>query len=161
MIYEYDKTYTFEVAASFGDLSTEQINKLYRDARKASGFLELQLEIWFPELEFVDAKGYDHVNRETGRKLDAKCFTEGGLCFAPSVMRGAGRKIDESAVHEHAATIDYIACDIVEFPIVRIRFIQGSKLIKEYPNKGCKVPFSKRNIFFELDLVTRTLSPFL
>lgn len=148
MVYEYNKTYEKTIDASFGDLPRETINAMFRDGRVASKFLENHLPIWFPELKFVDAKGYDHVNLKTGRKLDAKCFTKGGLTFAPSVMLGAGRKIDESAVHEHAETIDYIACDIVEFPKVRIRFVTGTYLIENYPGKYCKVPSSAREHFF-------------
>lgn len=148
MKYNYNKTYKFEVAASFDELPKDVINNMFKDGRVASKFIENILPIWFPELEFVDAKGYDHVNLETGRKLDAKCFTKGGLTFAPSVMIGAGRKIDESAVHEHAETIDYIACDVVDFPQVRIRFVKGSDLVKDYPGKYCKIPFKERDKFF-------------
>tara|TARA_B100000925_G_scaffold85656_1_gene61356 strand:+ start:1605 stop:2057 length:453 start_codon:yes stop_codon:yes gene_type:complete len=148
MEYSYNKTYTFEVNASFGDLPKETIDVMFRDGRVASKFLEHHLPVWFPELDFVDAKGYDHVNIQTGRKLDAKCFTKGGLTFAPSVMLGAGRRIIEQEVHDHAETIDYIACDVVEFPKVRIRFVTGTDLVKNYPGKYCKVPFSQREKFF-------------
>jgi hypothetical protein len=148
MKYKYNKTYEFEVEATFGNLPRETINDMFKDGRVASKFLEHHLPIWFPELDFVDAKGYDHVNIKTGRKLDAKCFTKGGLTFAPSVMCGAGRKIVVEEVHDHAETIDYIACDIVEFPLVRIRFVKGSELVKDYPGKYCKVPFNDRGKFF-------------
>tara|TARA_Y100000287_G_C14213211_1_gene352037 strand:+ start:88 stop:537 length:450 start_codon:yes stop_codon:yes gene_type:complete len=147
-MYEYNKTYDFTVNASFGDLPQDLINTMFQDGRVASKFLENHLPYWFTDLEFVDAKGYDHVNRNTGRKLDAKCFTKGGLGYAPSAMVGAGRKIDLHEAHSHADTIDYIACDVVEFPKVRIRFVKGSDLVKNYPNKGCKVPFKDRDNFF-------------
>ena len=89
-----NKVYEFECDATFGTLSQKCVNNLFTDGRHASGFLELQLEQWFPELTFVDGKGYDHVD-VTGKKYDAKCFTKGGAKFCPSVMLGAGRSIDE------------------------------------------------------------------
>lgn len=147
---EYNKTFTFEVPVMFGDLPKELLHEMFKDGRVASKFLENHIPVWFPELEFVDAKGYDHVNKETGRQLDAKCFTKGGLCFAPSVMLGAGRKIDSEAVIAHAKTIDYIACDVVDFPTVRIRFVTGTDLLENYPNKSFKISSSKRKEFLEL-----------
>ena len=49
-------TYTFDCPSTFGTLSQERVNKLFTDGRRASGFLELQLEEWFEGLEFVDGK---------------------------------------------------------------------------------------------------------
>lgn len=144
---EYNKTYEFEVEASFGPIPKDTINKMYQDGRVASKFLENVLPIWFPELVFVDAKGHDHVNKITGRKLDAKCFTKGGLTYAPSVMLGAGRKIVAEEVHKHADEIDYIACDVVEFPLVKIRFVSGKDLVAAYPK--CKIPAKDRDSFFK------------
>ena len=147
-MYEYNKTYTFEVTATFQDLPQELVNTMFQDGRVASKFLENQLPFWFSSLDFVDAKGYDHVDMETNRKLDAKCFTKGGMGFAPSSMYGAGRKVVKEEAHAHADTIDYIACDVVEFPTVRVRFVKGSDLIKQYTNTGCRVPFKDRDHFF-------------
>ena len=56
---ELNKTYEFACPASFGTLSQEEVYKLFTDGRRASGFLEIQLEKWFPELTFEDGKGYD------------------------------------------------------------------------------------------------------
>lgn len=145
---EYNKTYTFTVDASFGSLPKEVINQMFQDGRVASKFLENQLPFWFEALDYKDAKGYDHIDTETERKLDAKCFTKGGMQFAPSGMYGKGRKVNIEEAHEHANTIDYIACDVVEFPTVRVRFVKGTTLIDQYPNKGCKVPLKDREKFF-------------
>lgn len=147
-MYEYDKTYTFQVSATFQDLPQELVNEMFQDGRVASKFLENQLPFWFSSLDFVDAKGYDHVDVLTRRKLDAKCFTKGGMGFAPSGMYGKGRKVNLEEAHAHADTIDYIACDVVEFPTVRVRFVRGSEIIKQYPNKGCRVPLADREKFF-------------
>jgi len=141
---ELDKTYRFKCLASFGTLSQERINKLFTDGRRASGPLELQLEQWFPELTFVDCKGYDHVDAN-GVKYDAKCFTSYGAKFPPSVMLGAGRVVDEEKLWEHANKMIYIFCDVVEFPEVRIVFKKGSDLT-QYA-KG-SIPFGDRNVLF-------------
>ena len=86
---ELNKTYTYECDATFGTLSQEKVNKLFTDGRRASGFLEIQLEEWFPNLTFVDGKGYDHVDTD-GLKYDAKCFTRGGSKFCSSKYLGVG-----------------------------------------------------------------------
>lgn len=139
-----DYVYEFECPAVFGTLSQERVNKLFTDGRRASGFLELQLEEWFPELSFVDGKGYDHVDI-AGVKYDAKCFTKGGAKFCPSVMLGAGRSVDEEKLWKHAHEMIYIFCDVVEFPKVRVIFKRGSDLT-EY-TKG-SIPFGDRDVLF-------------
>jgi hypothetical protein len=139
-----DKVYEFECPASFGTLSQEIVNKLFTDGRRASGFLELQLEEWFPDLTFEDGKGYDHVDTQ-GTRYDAKCFTKGGSKFCPSVMLGAGRSVDEEKLWEHANDMIYIFCDVVEFPKVRVIFKRGSDLT-QYP-KG-SIPFGDRDALF-------------
>lgn len=133
---------------SFGDLNEEDIHEILRDGRLASHFLERQLCVWYPHLTFVDGRGHDHVDTE-GNLYDQKCFTKGGLNFAPSNMIGKGRSLDEDLAHAHAKTITYIACDIIDFPKVKVRFVKGEDLLEDYPK--CKVPFKDRNLFFGLD----------
>ena len=141
-----NKTYIFEVQnISFGDLNQEELAEMFTDGRLASHFLERQLTKWYPELSFVDKRGYDHVD-EQGNKYDQKCFTKGGLGFAPSHMGGKGRVFVQEEAHEHAKDITYICCDVVDFPIVKVKFARGSDLIVDYPK--CKIPFSKRQEFF-------------
>ena len=141
---ELNKTYTYECDATFGTLSQEKVNKLFTDGRRASGFLEIQLEEWFPNLTFVDGKGYDHVDTD-GLKYDAKCFTRGGSKFCPSGMLGMGRKVNEEELWEHAENMIYIFTDVVEFPKVQVRFVKGSDLTQY--TKG-SIPFSHRNALF-------------
>ena len=141
-----DHTYTFNCKASFGTLSQERVNKLFTDGRRASGFLELQLEEWFEGLEFVDGKGYDHIYKfNEGQLYDAKCFTKGGSKFCPSVMLGAGRSVDQEKLWEHASKMIYIFCDVVSFPEVRVIFKRRSDLT-QYA-KG-SIPFGDRNVLF-------------
>tara|TARA_B100001250_G_scaffold141781_1_gene121315 strand:+ start:106 stop:546 length:441 start_codon:yes stop_codon:yes gene_type:complete len=141
---ELNKTDVFQCEASFGTLSREKVNKLFTDGRRASGFLEIQLEEWFPDLTFEDGKGYDHVDTN-GQQYDAKCFTPRGANFSPSVMLGAGRKVDRTKLWEHATDMIYIFCDIVSFPEVRVVFKKGSDLT--HYNRGA-IPFGDRNVLF-------------
>ena len=98
-------TQTFTIDnVSFGDLTEEQCHEILTDGRLASHFLERQLEIWYPYLTFVDGKGHDHVDTD-GNLYDQKCFTKGGLAFAPSNMIGKGRSINEEIATEHLSLI--------------------------------------------------------
>lgn len=137
-------TFTIE-NISFGDLSSDELDAMFTDGRLASHFLERQLTKWYPFLSFVDKRGYDHLDNE-GNKYDQKCFTKGGLGFAPSHMGGKGRVFVQEEAHAHAKDITYICCDVVDFPTVRVKFAKGEELIKEFPK--CKIAFSKREEFF-------------
>lgn len=139
-----DKTYKFSCKASFGTLSQESVNKLFTDGRRASGFLEKQLENWFPELSFIDGKGYDHID-SNGIKYDAKCFTKLGAKFCASKYIGVGRKLNIQEHLEHSCKIIYIFCDIVDFPIVYVIFKKGSDLT--HYKRGF-IPFKDRNLLF-------------
>ena len=143
---ELNKTDVFECPASFGTLSQEKVNKLFTDGRRASGFLEIHLEEWYNGLEFKDGKGYDHINKHIpGQLYDAKCFTLRGANFSPSVMLGAGRRVDTNKLWEHATDMIYIFCDIVSFPEVRVIFKRGSDLT--HYNRGA-IPFGDRDVLF-------------
>ena len=85
---EYNRTYEFDLTGkvSFGSLPIELLHTLFTDGRVASKFLEHHLPIWFPELEFVDAQGYDHVRTRDGRRFDLKGFF---LRPLPSISEGA------------------------------------------------------------------------
>jgi len=129
-IYSFD----FTGKVSFGDLPEDALYDLFQDGRVVSKFLENHIPLWFPELKFVDADGYDHVDVATeSQKWDLKGFTKGGASYVPSSMIGAGRKINITEAHRHAQTIDYIFSDVTEFPKVRIQFKKGSDLIQEFP----------------------------
>jgi chromosome condensin MukBEF MukE localization factor len=144
----YNTTYEFDFAGKvqFGDMPVEQLYQLFRDGRVASKFLEHTIPTWFPDLEFVDAKGYDHVSKTTGRQFDLKGFTKGGASYAPSTMLGAGRRINLKELHEHANSIDYIISDVTEFPKVRVIVKKGADLVRDYPNG--KIPYKNRSTLF-------------
>ena len=136
MTIELNKVYTKEISAfSFGELSCEELVVLFKDGRVASKFLEKLVTKWFPELTNVDLKHYDHVDT-AGNKFEMKGFTGNGCKFVPSSMIGKGRYIDRDelaeGIKEHKLT--YIITDIVEFPSIKIKFIDGKKLLKKYPS---------------------------
>lgn len=137
---EFDKTYEFDLSGQvkFGDLPEQEVYELYKDGRVASKFLEHTVPLWFPELEFVDKRGYDHIdNKEV--KYDLKGFTsKSGARYAPSKMIGGNRKIDFAALKEHAEAINYIFSDITEFPKVRVVFKTGEQVLKEFPSGDVK-----------------------
>ena len=147
MTIKYNNPYYFHISdVAFGTLSTSILCELFKDGRVISHFIEKQLEVWFKNLLFEDGKGYDHRCVETDVLYDAKCFTKSGANFSPSVMLGAGRKVNEEELHEHANVMNYIICDVYEFPKIRVVFKKGEDLIKDYP-KG-KIPFKDREKIF-------------
>lgn len=148
--FELNRVYTFDLTGKvqFGNMPLDQLHQLFQDGRVASKFLEHTIPTWFDDLVFEDGVGYDHVSKTTGRKYDLKGFTKGGASYAPSTMLGAGRKINEEVLHEHAESIDYILSDITEFPLVRIVFKSGSELVKNYPSG--KIPRKAQKELFNV-----------
>jgi len=144
---QMNQTYNFKINnISFGDIPKKDIPDFFKDGRVASFFLEEQLTHWFPELtRILGNKDHDHLDNN-GLKYDAKNFTKNGLKFMPSNQLGEGRKFNAEIAHAKAAKLRYICCDIVDFPSVRVKFIEGNDLIKVYPK--CSVPRSKREVLF-------------
>ena len=61
-------------------------------------------------------------------------------------MLGVGRTFDHDVMVEKASKLIYIACDIIDFPKVRVVFKNGSELARDYP-KG-NISKSKREVLF-------------
>tara|TARA_Y100000004_G_C8887136_1_gene400299 strand:+ start:179 stop:658 length:480 start_codon:yes stop_codon:yes gene_type:complete len=141
----YDEVYLFDISSkvSFWDLPKEVVYELFRDGRTASRFLELKIPDLFRDFEYVDGSGYDWL-KELVKKVEGKCYTKGGCNFAPSKMVGSSRKVKPDEVQKHIEEndLDYILMDIREFPVIRMRFVKGSELIKDHPN--CKIGKSKK-----------------
>lgn len=145
---EQNKTYHFDIPIDtlrFGDLKGEECISLFRDGRVAAPFFERQIPYWFPELTYVDQKGYDHID-ESGVCYDAKGFTQGGCRFMPSKMIGVGRVFDAEKAQNHAQELIYIIHEIIDFPKVRLIFKKGSDLVKDFPK--CSIPKGKREQLF-------------
>ena len=153
---EFGKTYTFDLSGtySFGTLPASVVSEIFKDGRAASHFLEPQLALWFPELKHIKGcKGHDHVKRlDENIKFDAKNFTQAGGCkFMPSGMIGTGRKFDKELFLFKTENMNFIICDIVDFPKVRVIFKKGSELADKYPNG--KITKSKRGELFRAEAV--------
>ena len=148
MKHELNKTYHFNIPVEnlqFADLQGEECVELFRDGRVAAPFFERQIPKWFPELTFVDQKGFDHVDQD-GVCYDAKGFTKTGCKFMPSRMMGVGRTFDVEEAQEHAQELIYIIHEIIDFPKVRLIFKKGSDLVKDFPK--CSIPKGKRDVLF-------------
>ena len=141
----YDEVYQFDLTSQvkFWKLPQEEVFELFRDGRTASRFLERMVSRLFADFKYVDEKGYDWL-RKMIEKVEGKCVTKNGCKFAPSAMVGSGRKIIPEEVKEHIEdnNLDYILMDIVEFPLVRMRFVKGSDLIATHPN--CDISKAKK-----------------
>jgi hypothetical protein len=145
---ELNKVYNKKIGGfSFDELSKEELIELFKDGRFASPFMEKMVTKWFPKLKNVNKKHYDHVDIG-GNKFEQKGFTGNGCKFIPSDMIGKGRHKDlnklAEGIEEHNLT--YVIADIVEFPFIRIKFIDGKKLLNEYPTGEIKI--RQREEFF-------------
>lgn len=142
---DYNTVYEFDLTGkvTFWDLPLEEVHELFRDGRTASRFLERKVPHLFAEFNYVDQKGYDWL-RKLINKVEGKCVTKNGCKFAPSSMVGSGRKIIPSEVKEtiENENLDYILMDIVEFPMVRMRFVKGIDLITTHPK--CDISKAKK-----------------
>ena len=143
----FNKDYSLFVDAYAKSLgwSREEVIALHRDGRPAAALLERDLAKVFPQLEYVDGTGYDHIDAD-GNRYDHKSFTKHGARYDPSFMTGASRKQDLPIALAHARETIYIFADIVEFPKVRFIFKDGADLINEYPK--CSISFNKREVLF-------------
>ena len=131
----------------FGPLSREQTIEVFKDGRALARFIEYSLPVWFPQLKFVDGRGYDHIFIDNEKKrVECKICTGNGVCFAPSNMTGKGRKINKEKFHKLAAELIYVFCDSVDFPMLRVVFKTGKELIKEYPMG--RIPLKHREKLF-------------
>lgn len=143
-----DVSYKFRCTAQFGDLSEAVVCELFQDGRHAAGFIERQIEIWFPGLQFKDGRGWDHQDQQ-GVRYEAKCFTRCGADYSASRFKGVGRKFDLQEHIRLAESLIYIICDITQFPEVQVIFKTGTDLLQTYP-RG-KIPFRCRDPLFKGD----------
>ena len=147
----FDRVFTFDLSGtfSFGNLSADMLIEIYKDGRVASHLLERQLVSWFPELRHIKGcEDHDHVNRlDENIQYDAKNFTTSGGCkFLPSSMIGTGRKFNEERFLYKTQKMNYIICDIVDFPKINVIFKRGSDLSEQYPN-GCIGKGKRKELF--------------
>jgi hypothetical protein len=134
---EFDRVFEFTVSnVAFGNLNNEELNKLFRDGRVASHFLEVQITKWFPKLERKEIKRgrakSDHIDN-IGNIYEMKSFTKCGCKVMPSYQYGGSRIFNFVEYDELAQKTKYIVCDIRSFPLVRVIFKQGGDMVKMFP----------------------------
>ena len=134
---------------SFDMISESVLKEIYKDGRVFSHFIERWTPLNYP-LEWVPGcKKYDFKDLNDDNIIyDEKTFTKGGCRFMPSNMIGQGRKFDEEVFKEKANSLIYMIVDNTEFPIIYIKFVNGSELSAQY-SKGI-IPFGDRNKLFNL-----------
>ncbi len=134
---------------SFDILPESIVSEIYRDGRVFSHFIERWAPLNYPLDWVAGCKKYDFKDRNNENIIyDEKTFTKGGCRFMPSNMIGQGRKFDEEVFLEKAKSLIYMIVDNNDFPIIRIKFVNGSELAAMYP-KG-SIPYNDRNKFFEI-----------
>lgn len=162
---EYNTIYDVDIGITCVHLDPLQLNNICRDGRLASVFLQKILPHLFSNIESMskDNAGYDFKSKTTNEVFEMKNFTlresakiskktgevvpsSTAMNYSASKYQGMGRRYNETEHFTHARKTTYILCDIVDVPVIRIRFIKGSELVKLYPNP--KVCYGERqNIF--------------
>ena len=135
--YEFNKVYHYDLSdwIRIDGWTKEGVRELMVDGRFASHILERQIPKWHPALAHVKGcKDHDHVDEGLGGiRFDAKNLTKNGCRYMPSNMIGEGRVFDKQIFHEKAKNMNYIICDIVDYPKVRLIFKSGPDLLKLFP----------------------------
>lgn len=132
---------------SFDKLSEIVVLNILKDGRPFSHFIERWLEETYPLKYIEGCKEYDFVDVNNSEiKYDAKTFTKRGCKFCPSSMLGTGRKLNKEIFQEKAKNMIYIIVSNINLPEIKIKFVNGSELIKIYP-KGI-IPLSDHIKFF-------------
>lgn len=147
---ELNKTYNITITNySFNTLPCEVLEKLYKDGRIFSHFIEHQIAQDFALTHVPGCKGYDIVDPKNPEiKYEQKTFTANGCKFRPSSMIGTGRSFDPAIFAEKAAKLIYIIVSNVAFPNIKIRFVSGTDMLTLYPN-GI-IPFADHDRFFNM-----------
>jgi len=145
---EYNKTYQFTIEEfGFSGLSKETMVSILSDGRVFSHFIEQWLTTVFPLVHVPGCKAYDHTHAENPElKYDQKTFTRGGCRFCPSNMIGQGRSFNSEIFLEKSKKLTYIVVSNLEFPQIRVKFVQGEELATLYP-KG-EIPLKDFGKFF-------------
>lgn len=141
---------SFEVDYKFGNISGEDMINIFKDGRTINKLITKQIEHWYPSITLVDAIGNFLMERSTNSLIVYNCrmFTKHGLNFSSSHMIGSGRKFDRKKYTDYINkyNITYILCDVVDFPTIRVRFIDATELFDKY--KSAKIDSKDREEIF-------------
>ena len=137
MSYEFNKVYHFDLSSwiKIEGWPKKEVRDLMVDGRFASHILERQIPKWWPSLVHIKGcKAFDHIDEGLGGiQFDAKNLTKNGCKYMPSNMIGEGRTFDKETFHEKAKNMNYIICDIIDYPKVRLIFKSGPDLLERFP----------------------------
>lgn len=150
MSYQFDKVYHYDLSSwmNIDGWTDEETSDLMDDGRFASHILERQIPKWFPTLSHVTGcKDHDHVDKTSDLRFDAKNLTKNGCKFMPSNMLGAGRSFNQDIFLEKAKTLNYIICDIIDFPSVRLIIKRGDELASEFPKGSISKVKGREKLF--------------
>ena len=131
----FDKTVTSTIeGTAFGNLSQDDLKKLFSDGRIFSHFMERMLAQDYGLTHVTGCKGHDLVDPQDHEiKYEQKTFTARGCKFMPSNMIGQGRHFDKAVFDEKSKGLNYIIVSNLRFPEIKVRFIKGSDLATMYP----------------------------
>jgi hypothetical protein len=132
---ELDKTYEHTITEyKFDNLPDSKMIEIFKDGRAFSHFIEPWLAEKYPLNHVTGCKKYDHIDKNDSSILyDQKTFTSRGCKYYPSNMIGEGRKFDKDIFEEKAKKLIYIIVSNIHFPKIKIKFVKGIELIKQYP----------------------------
>jgi hypothetical protein len=144
----YDTTITKTIENfSFGDIPRDELIQMYRDGRAFSYPSELLIAHEFGLRRIPGCEDHDFVDPSNPEiKYDAKTFTKGGCGFMPSSMKGTGRIFDKAIFEQKSKGLNFIIVSNLNFPEIKIRFVEGLKLLELYP-KG-QIPSKDHDAFF-------------
>ena len=148
---QLDKTFTHKLdSIVFDNLPSEIILEILKDGRPFSHFIEKWLEHNYPLDHITGCKKYDFVDRNySDTKYDEKTFTKRGCYYMPSNMLGQGRKFDKDVFESKTKELIFCIVSNINFPEIKIRFVQGIDLLKKYPNG--KIPIGEYENFFQVN----------
>ena len=133
---------------TFGNLSSDIVNEIFKDGRVASHFLEHWIAKNYPLTHISGCKKYDLVDEQYPEtQYDEKTFTKGGCKFCPSHMIGTRRKFDQAVFEKKTKNMIFCIVSVVNFPEIKVKFVKGSDLMKKYP-KG-SIPIKDHDKFFD------------
>lgn len=141
MAIQFNKTIERKIEnVSFDALPDEVLKELFKDGRIFSHFIERILAKDYGLRHVTGCKGHDIVDPlNSDIKYEQKTFTGNGCKFMPSNMIGQGRQFDKKVFDEKSKNLIYVIVSNINFPSLKIRFVNGSELAVMYPNGEIKL----------------------
>lgn len=146
---ELNKTFEHKISNyRFGNVSDETCIEIWKDGRPFSHFIEAWICNNYPLTHITGCKAYDFIDNANPEILyDEKTFTKRGCAFCPSNMLGQGRSFHRIKFEEKTKKLIFCIVSNIDFPSIKIRFVTGEDLVKEYPNG--KIPSKDFIKFFD------------